>query len=47
MILDANWSSQLGNLPSIQGDDDHITWRRPVPPRAVMLLAPENAAGFA
>lgn len=50
MILDHNWKSQLGNLPSIQGDEDrgYIFPGQEIPPRAEMLLAPDSgSAGFA
>lgn len=47
MILDYNWESQLGSLPSIQGDSDqeYISRRTLVPPRAALLLAPDGGAG--
>lgn len=48
MILEHNWRSQLGNLPSIQGDDTGVTGSRLVPPRAMLLLTANNTpAGFA
>lgn len=50
MILEHNWKSQLGNLPSIQGDEDrgYISPGQVIPPRAEMLLAPDSgSAGFA
>jgi hypothetical protein len=50
MILDFNWKSQLGNLPSIQGDEDrgYVFAGQEIPPRAEMLLAPDAGnAGFA
>lgn len=50
MILQHNWKSQLGNLPSIQGDEDrgYISAGQEIPPRAEMLLAPDaGSAGFA
>lgn len=52
MILEYNWQSQLGSLPSIQGssDRDYIShgmrFVAPViPPRAALLMAPDGAAG--
>lgn len=50
MILEHNWQSQLGNLPSAQGDEDthHVVKGTLVPPRAALLMAPDgSAAGFA
>lgn len=50
-ILKANWESQLGNLPSIQGDDSGYVVTGAgylVPFRAVALLQPDQVpAGFA
>lgn len=47
MILEYNWESQLGSLPSVQGDSDadYISKRTLVPPRAGLLLAPDGSAG--
>jgi len=49
-ILRHNWKSQLGNHPSIQGDNerDYIVAGQSVPPRAMMLLTPDaSSVGFA
>jgi hypothetical protein len=50
-IVKANWASQLGNLPSIQGDDPGYVVTGDgylVPFRALALLAPDDVpAGFA
>lgn len=47
MILDHSWESQLGGLPSAQGDNDseYVSRRTLVPPRAALLMAPDGAAG--
>jgi hypothetical protein len=50
-IVKANWNSQLGNLPSIQGDDSGYVVTGDgylVPYRAISLLQPDDIpAGFA
>lgn len=47
MILEYNWESQLGSLPSVQGDSDreYVSKGMLVPPRAALLLSPDGAAG--
>lgn len=47
MILEYNWESQLGSLPTVQGDSDreYISRRTLVPPRAALLL--DGVGGFA
>jgi hypothetical protein len=50
-IVKANWNSQLGNLPSVQGDDPGYVVTGDgylVPYRAISLLQPDDVpAGFA
>lgn len=47
MILEHSWESQLGSLPSAQGDSDqaYISRRTLVPPRAALLLQADGTAG--
>lgn len=47
MILEYNWESQLGSLPSVQGDSDrdYISRRTLVPPRAALLMQADGTAG--
>lgn len=50
MILDHLWETQLGNLPSVQGDDQGYVPTGSgylVPYRAIGLLDPDTVGGFA
>lgn len=51
IILDYNWETQLGNLPSIQGDEvgySPADGGPLIPPRAMALLSPDDVPiGFA
>lgn len=53
LILQSNWRSQLGNLPAVQGDEDHIIPTNQsvpfyMPAQALALLSYDNTStGFA
>jgi hypothetical protein len=53
LILQSNWRSQLGNLPAVQGDEDHLISSNQsvpfyMPAQALALLSYDNTStGFA